>query len=368
MLGKNLHYAAFGNQPGVWGPWLTPEIILSPGHSSHHGQVWVVGFSDLTRPKLEWWPSRWCLRPLSPLKPCKESGIIPLPSHMPMCPAPRGPDTPGGWAESPRASGSSSEPTRAACVWGSWEHRLRELPHREPSWGLRQAMWAQAYWGLTCCEGTWKVRIGAGTSGVKTRSALLPALVWATLFRGRAGYSQIRDELKPFLRHSALWNTLVPSWETMPRSSTLCTTKSPWGWVRRANRICGKGHHVPVDAHGVSTTHRHLHLGGQVEFASCPGPRVTSLDTQGRQRSWEARWCWVWIKSDTHRASYAPGAGEQGCTTYRCLCLSAVGGCWQHWAPREWPSVCGQCQSESQTPLSSPCCLVLDEGKMFATL
>ena len=77
MLGKNLHYAAFGNQPGVWGPWLTPEIILSPRHSSHHGQVWVVGFSDPTRPRLEWWPSRWCLRPLSPLKPCKESGIIP---------------------------------------------------------------------------------------------------------------------------------------------------------------------------------------------------------------------------------------------------------------------------------------------------
>ena len=44
--------------------------------------------------------------------------------------------------------------------------------------------------------------------------------------------------------------------------------------------------------------------------------------------------------------------------TTNSLPLSAAGGCWQHWGPREGPTVCGQCQSGSQTPLLSPCCFV----------
>ena len=286
------------------------------------------------------------------------------PSHMPRCPAPRAPDTPGGWAQSLWEFPAVAPNLQVLPTWEGPGASLKRTTTQRTILGAQASCVDPGQLGADMVRRELEGQDWSRHLRCQTRSALLPALARTTLFRGRAGYSWMRSELKSSLRHSALWNTLVPNRETMPTSSTLWTTKSPWGWVLRANRICGKGHCVPVDTRGVSTT-------PQASADRRPGWICLLSRAQGHQFGYSGETGLLRVYQfwhTRHRASHNHWDGEQGCTTYRCLCLSAAGGCWQHWGPREWPTVCGQCQSGSQTPLLSPCCLVLDEGKMFATL
>jgi len=137
-------------------------------------------------------------------------------------------------------------------------------------------MWTQVNWGLTWCGGSWKVRTGAGTSDVRQDQHFY--LPWRGPLFSEAGLGTAGWEV-----NSNLPSGILPSGTPWSLIEKQCPHLQPSGPPSPAKA----GFSEPTESVGRATVflwmpvgsalpHRHLQIGGQVESASCLGPRVTS--------------------------------------------------------------------------------------------